>query len=101
GFAFRGGIDGRRALQVVFGSAEFKRGLVDSARESSEFYFAVGVGAGLEVEAADAGESVGDVDLDGGSVHGFGVDVGEAEIEGAGARAAVHDRDLLRSSLVE
>jgi len=74
---------------------------MDAARESDEFYFAVGVGAGFEIEAADASESVGDVHFDGGGVDGLGVGVSEREIHGAGASATVHDRDFLWRSLVQ
>lgn len=69
---------------------------MNAARKSGELHFAVGVGAGFEIEAADAGESVGDVNFDGGGVDGLGVRVSDREIQGAWAGAAVHHGNFLR-----
>lgn len=95
GFTFRGRIECGKALEVVFGGAEFERGLMNAARQSDELHFSVGVGAGFEIEAADASESVGDMDLDSGGVDGFGIGIGDGQVERAWAGTAIHDRNFL------
>src|ERR1051326_5886813 len=61
--------------------------------KAGEAGFAIGVGADFEIELADAGESVGDVDCDFGGVDRLGGGGVDGEIGGGGAEAAVDDRD--------
>src|SRR5262249_7339640 len=68
---------------------------VHAAGKSGESDFAVGVGSGLEVEAADSGESVGDVHVDGSGVSGLGVCVVHGQLQRAWTGASVHDGDFL------
>ena len=67
----------------------------DAIGKSGDAGFAVGVGADFEIELAHVHESVGDVDADFGVVDGRVVGIGDGEVGGAWAKAAIDDRDGL------
>lgn len=80
---------------VAFGGFE-EESVLAVVGETREASFAVGVGADLEVEFADAGEAVSDVNLNGGGVDRLARGVSDGEVGGAGAEGAVDDRDRIR-----
>jgi hypothetical protein len=94
GFAGGGGIDEGVAGAVSFGGFE-EESTLGALGESGETGFAVDVGADFEVELAGVHESVSDVDFDFGGVNGGVGGVGDGEIVGAGADAAIDDGDGL------
>lgn len=77
---------------VGFAGFEVKAAL-DAVRESGEARLAVDVGADLEIELANAGEPVGDVDFDSRRIDGFAGVVGDGEVGGAGAQATIDRGD--------
>jgi hypothetical protein len=66
---------------------------LEAVGESGEAGLAIDVGADLEIELADAGESVGDVDFNGRGIYGLTGVVGDGEVGGAGAEATIDRRD--------
>lgn len=98
-FASVGGIVEGIAGAVAFGGMEVEATL-ETVGKAGETGFAIDVGAEFEVELAGAYESVGDVDFDLGSIHGGAGRVGDGEIGGAGADAAVEDGDSLGIGLL-
>jgi len=77
---------------IGFAGLEVKAAL-EAVGESDEAGFAVDVSADLEIELADAGESVGDVDFDGRRIDGLAGVIGDSEIGGARAEAAIDRGD--------
>ena len=77
---------------IGFAGLEVKAAL-EAVGESDEAGLAVDVSADLEIELADAGESVGDVDLNGGGIDGLAGVIGDGEVGGAGAEAAINRGD--------
>ena len=80
---------------VCLGGFE-KETALNAVREAGEAGLAVDIGADFEVELAGAGESVGDMNLDSGSIERCAGCIGDDEISRAGADAAVNDGDGLR-----
>ena len=80
------------ARTVALGGFEEESAL-DPFGKAHEAGFAFGVGAHFQIEFAGVHESVGDVDFDFGGVDGGACGVGDSEVGGAGAEAAVDDRD--------
>ena len=74
--------------------------MLEAVGKAGETGFAVDVGAEFEVEFAGAHEPVGDVDFDLGGIHRGATGVGDGEIGGAGADAAVEDGDGLGIGLL-
>jgi hypothetical protein len=98
-FAGVGGIVEGIAGAVAFGGMEVEA-VLKTVGKAGETGFAIDVGAEFEVELAGAHESVGDVDFDLGRIHGGTSRVGDGEIGGAGADAAVEDGDSLGIGLL-
>ena len=73
---------------VGFAGFEVKAALY-AVRESGEAGLPVDIGADLEIEFANAGEPVGDVNFDGRRIDGLTGVVGDGEVGGAGAEASV------------
>ena len=95
GFAGDGGIVEGFGGAVGFGRFEEEAAL-EVVGEAAEAGFAVGVGADFQIELVGAHESVGDVDFDLGGVDGGARGVGDREVGGARANAAIYDGDRLR-----
>jgi len=89
-FAGVGGIVEGIAGAVTFGGMEVEA-MLEAVGKAGKTGFAVDVGAEFEVELAGTNESVGDVDFDLGGIYGGASGVGNGEISGAGADAAVED----------
>jgi hypothetical protein len=69
------------------------KAVLEAVGEPGEAGLAIDVGPDLQIELADAGESVGDVDLDRGGIDGFAGVIRDGEVGGAGAEAAIDRRD--------
>jgi hypothetical protein len=98
-FAGVGGIVEGIAGAVAFGGMEVEA-MLEAVGKAGETGFAIDVGAEFEVELAGAHESVGDVDFDLCRIDRGAGGVGDGEISGAGANAAVEDGDGLGIGLL-
>lgn len=95
GFASDSGIVEGGAGAVVPGNLK-EEALPGFGRQAGEAGFAVGISADFEIEFVGAEGSVGDVDFDVGSVDGLAGIVGDGEVGGAGADAAIDNGDGIR-----
>jgi hypothetical protein len=98
-FAGVGGVVEGFTRAVAFGGVEIEA-MLDAVGESGETRLAVDVGAEFEVELAGVHESVSDVDFDLCGVNRSAGWVGDGEVGGAGADAAVEKRDGLGIGLL-
>ncbi len=95
GFTGGGGIYEGGAGAVGFGGLK-EEAVLHAVGKAGEAGFAVGVGADFEIEFACVHESVRDVDFDFGGIDGRIGFVGDGEVDGALADAAVDDWDGVR-----
>ena len=95
GFAGGGGIYEGGACAVGFRGLK-EEAVLNAIRQAGEAGFAVSVGADFEIELAGIHESISDVDLDFGGIDGRVGFVGDSEVDGALADAAVNDGDGVR-----
>jgi hypothetical protein len=80
---------------VAFGGFE-EQSFFEAIGETGEASLAVNVGADFKIKFVEARESVGDVNLDFGSIDGLVVGAGDGEIGGAGAESGIDGRDRMR-----
>src|SRR6266567_6379556 len=85
----------RVAREVVLRSLKLKWRPVHSGGKSGEPHFAVGVGAGFEIEFSDSAKAIGDVDLHLRSVNRLAVGSSQGKLDRAGTRFTVHNRHAL------
>jgi hypothetical protein len=80
----------------AIGFAGFEvKAMLEAVRKSGEAGLAVDVSTDLEIELADAGESVGDVDFDGRRINRLAGVIGDGEVCGARAEAAIDRGDRM------
>jgi len=90
------GIVGCYARQPVFESLKLQWRPMHARGKSNELYFAIGIGARIEIKLMEPGEAVGYVNFDSSGVDWLRIGGGYGEFQRAGAGATIDCRNLLR-----
>ena len=96
--ALRRRIVGCRPYLLILGRLELQLRSPDTRRQPGELYFAVRIGAGLEIELVKSAKAIRDVNFDGRSLGGLTVGGGDREMNRARACRAIDHRHGLRRS---